>query len=513
MPGDRFDLRGLDLREIFPWLHLFRAFRMAIEPKKIALGAAGVLLTAVGWFAINWALGLEPPFVEASTTAAADGTAAAVDPQLQAKHEADSAQWRYKMDELRPWPWDRPGGAAAPDPFRTPLKASGWRGPGIPDSALLALDPIRRVVLPARLLFSGQSFALRGVLLIAWTLLVWAFFAGAITRVASVQMARDGEMTFFESLRFAGQHYFACLGAPVLPLVGVGIIILLCMLGGLLLWIPVLNLLAGVGWVLPLIAGFVMAVALLGLVLSWPLMYPAVTAEATQSYEAISRAYSFVLGRPAQFALYTIVALAFGGVLTTIATTVGHAMVGLSQFAVGWGGGEENLRQLYAHIPEAGDWRADFGPRPDDAGPAATTDLAARAVGFWTWLLLLAILGFAHSYFWSAATIIYFLLRREVDGTELDEVHLTEEEEEPFPTIAPTLEPPPAEQAVVAPKPAPMPRTGSSGANIAGTPGANASSSPSENIAGTPGADASGAPGGDGASTIPLRPMEGDVAP
>jgi hypothetical protein len=35
-----------------------------------------------------------------------------------------------------------------------------------------------------------------------------------------------------------------------------------------------------------------------------------------------------------------------------------------------------------------------------------------------------------HSFFWSAATIMYFLLRRSDDGTDFDQVYLPEEEEQ-----------------------------------------------------------------------------------
>ena len=40
------------------------------------------------------------------------------------------------------------------------------------------------------------------------------------------------------------------------------------------------------------------------------------------------------------------------------------------------------------------------------------------------------LLGFGYSYFWGASTIIYLLMRRKVDDTELDEVYLEEDESE-----------------------------------------------------------------------------------
>ena len=57
--------------------------------------------------------------------------------------------------------------------------------------------------------------------------------------------------------------------------------------------------------------------------------------------------------------------------------------------------------------------------------------LGAFMVAFWLYLAFLMVVGFGYSYFWSASTIIYLLMRRKVDDTEMDEVYVEEDEEEP----------------------------------------------------------------------------------
>jgi hypothetical protein len=54
------------------------------------------------------------------------------------------------------------------------------------------------------------------------------------------------------------------------------------------------------------------------------------------------------------------------------------------------------------------------------------------------------VIGFAYSYFFSQGTMIYLLLRRKVDETEMDEVYLEEEEpdEALLPPSAPASAPP-----------------------------------------------------------------------
>jgi hypothetical protein len=95
--------------------------------------------------------------------------------------------------------------------------------------------------------------------------------------------------------------------------------------------------------------------------------------------------------------------------------------------------------------------------------------------------LFLLMLGFGYSYFWSASTIIYLLMRRHVDAAEMDEVYLEEDEQEgpygghfvpPAPQAPSTAVKPPSPMSMVepptlrTPPPAPTPST----APIASTP-------------------------------------------
>src|SRR5947199_7768957 len=50
MAEDRTESRELNLRQFMPWTHIFRGFRIALNPKSLLLAAAGILLMAVGWW-------------------------------------------------------------------------------------------------------------------------------------------------------------------------------------------------------------------------------------------------------------------------------------------------------------------------------------------------------------------------------------------------------------------------------------------------------------------------------
>ena len=56
------------------------------------------------------------------------------------------------------------------------------------------------------------------------------------------------------------------------------------------------------------------------------------------------------------------------------------------------------------------------------AGGENAVGFATSAVRFWERVVELLVVGFVVSYFWTAVTIVYFLLRKSVDAMPLDAV-------------------------------------------------------------------------------------------
>ena len=54
---------------------------------------------------------------------------------------------------------------------------------------------------------------------------------------------------------------------------------------------------------------------------------------------------------------------------------------------------------------------------------------ASVIMSFWIYLVISMLGAFAISYYFSANTIIYYLMRREVDATELDDVYVEDSDE------------------------------------------------------------------------------------
>jgi len=114
-------------------------------------------------------------------------------------------------------------------------------------------------------------------------------------------------------------------------------------------------------------------------------------------------------------------------------------MLALTQFFVGW-----FLRGQPGRY-----WPEIWPPVTDDdlsyhivfPALAFSEKIAAVLIALWVYLVLGLLGGYVLSFYFSANTIIYYLMRREVDATELDDVYSEESEDEFGETAAPTSRP------------------------------------------------------------------------
>jgi hypothetical protein len=106
--------------------------------------------------------------------------------------------------------------------------------------------------------------------------------------------------------------------------------------------------------------------------------------------------------------------------LIAVVDTAASFVESIGERAVAVGMSDESVHRLTSHPPDYFSMRR--------SGPTLTS--ASRVAAFWLAALAMIAIGFAVSYFWSAATMIYFILRRADDGTEFDDVWLGEVEED-----------------------------------------------------------------------------------
>lgn len=353
----------------------------------------------------------------------------------------------------------------------------------VEDQAPVLLEPLLKFLTPILYLFDQRAGAwerLYLVLVMLWTLAVWGFFGGAISRIAAVQVARNERIPLREAISFTRERWISYFAAPVFPMVLIGVLTLILMVFGWIGGIPwfIGDTIGGLLYPIVLVLGFIMTIVLVGLV-GWPLMVATVSAEGTDSFDALSRSYSYIYQAPWQYLWSSFLALVYGVVLVFFIGFMASLMVFLGKWGVSSAVGlsspdpkkDREPSYLFIYAPTSFGWRdllissntrfvqerttIAYDGRPTkrlefteeyekELRPWEKT--GAFLVSVWIYPVFLLVVGFGYSFFWSASTIVYFLMRKHVDDTEMDEVHVDEDDlEDPF-----TAPPPAAPPAAVA---------------------------------------------------------------
>ncbi len=382
---------------------------------------------------------------------------------------------------LSTWPWLEDRG---PNQFLMVTGQAGvpWEAGHFWDWLLtrqfpVLIEPLVKFLRPVLYFFSpraGWVARLYFLLVILATLAIWAFFGAAITRMAAVEVARHENISALDALRYVCRRYFwSYLMAPLWPLILMAGLVVLLFIYGLVQMIPYVGdiVIDGLFWPIALLLGAGLACLLVGLV-TWPLMTVTISTEDEEGLNAFGRAYSYLIQAPWQYAWYTLVALAYGAVLVFFVGLMGSLVVYLAKWGVTEGSLAESREptRLFVYAPTSFQWRhlllegatIDKGPVKGPVVGQGEIDetrlnayvaqdlgwqnqVGAVLISIWLGAFFLLVLGFGYSYFWTASTIIYLLLRRHVDDAEMDEVYFEEDEEEfgPVPAAPPKAPAPP----------------------------------------------------------------------
>jgi hypothetical protein len=429
MTDSRGVLREIAWRELFPWLTLGRAFRLAIQPIVLGVALLAAFLTPVGWRVARVVFGI--PTTPLQQVERMPPTVVSNSPATEASMEDLRAS--LTAQELSRFPGT--GRELTGDlllPFRQPSGAFSDRSP-IPFVFQQFARPVLGMYQTATTL-RGFAFYLSGLL---WTLAVWSFAGGLITRIAAVEIGREEQAGIRKAFRLTLRRWLDLFTAPLYPVLGTFLIAVVLTPIGWLLWSSDVGIIvAGLLWVFVLLGGAVSALLLLWLLVGWPLMWPAISAEETgDAFEAMSRSYSYSFQRPLHYLFYAVVAALFGYVCWTLVDFVCYLTLEAAHWSVSWGSGHARLREVFS---------------PLAAEPPSASLRFGRELIAWTEGIVRAISeAFAYSFFWVSSTVIYLLLRQSVDRTEFDEVWLADETpRSPLPIGVAEASPSPNSEAV-----------------------------------------------------------------
>ena len=203
-------------------------------------------------------------------------------------------------------------------------------------------------------------------------LLVWAVFGGAICRIAAVHVARDEKISVRQALRFSVSKVLSFVFAPVIPLLivlGIGVVLAV---GGLLFYLPwgIGSIVASALMIFAFLGGLVITLVLFGTVGGLNLMYPTIAVEGSDSFDAISRSFSYVFARPWRMLFYTAVAVAYGALAYLFVKFFAYVVLASTHYFVGWWLGGQPGRWYPEMWPAPELRQPPLQPRPRRAGLA-----------------------------------------------------------------------------------------------------------------------------------------------
>lgn len=264
---------------------------------------------------------------------------------------------------------------------------------------------------------------------VALALAVAAVFGVACCRIAAVRLSRDEGTDLGASLGFSVSGLPATLGAYLFLAGALGLFFGSNALAGLVSGIP------GIGPVLMvplyplvLLSTLILFLLAFGTALGLPLVLAGLAVERNGALDAVSRGFSYVFSRPALFFLYTATVWFLAWVL--LASTAAMEWLAPHTFTH-WFPEGESYRSLRGALDAA--VAASTTLRfPDFGGVSGAAVLGGWAAWLFGTLLHVALRGYVAYYLFGGATAAYFALRRDVDGTEDEEIWMEGEQGEGF---------------------------------------------------------------------------------
>lgn len=414
MADDGAALGNLTFSQAFPFIHIFRSFRVATHLSKLFLALFLLLLVYGGGRAMD---GLWP-----QRYLAMSGELGYVQPDndYTAPQGIFITFFAYEVQQV--------------ENVAESVISIQWQG---------MLISVEHFCIDGPAWFFGQH-PLFAAIFTFWFMIFWAIFGGAISRIAAVHVTRDEKIAVRQALRFSIGKILSFLFAPLIPLgIFIAIGIVLAIAGWILLHIPYAGpIVLGIFLILAIACGFVMTLILLGLIGGFNLMYPTIAVEGSDSFDAISRSFSYVYARPWRLIWYTLLAIIYGSITYLFMRYVIWLILALTHYFLGWWLGGAALARWQAiwvtpvmfPLP----YHVNFNTL-DNFGDKT----AAGIISVWVYLTIAMLGAFAISFYFSASTVIYVLLRAKVDATELEDIYLPEMDEEFL--EAPAVENPPSD--------------------------------------------------------------------
>jgi hypothetical protein len=410
MAGERQPLQLLD-NLLFP--KIFQAFHMAVQPGKLGIALLGVAIICLAGHVMDFS---RTVIVSSDEHNRVSELQMSIDSPTS---DASVLEFRREFAE---------------EGMRAGVFATLWRfGEGRFHAALRDLFQLNFVGVAENIAdcFRAVEWAVKYhyiycLVFVAIKLAVLSVAGGAICRIAALQFSRGEKPGLVEALRFSLRRFTTFFFAPLAPVIGILCIAVLISLVGVLCNIPRAGqLTTSIFTLLALAEGTLIAVALIGTVAGFNLMFPAVAYDGLDALDVIGRSFSYVFNRPWRMAFYSALAAVYGAVCYLFVRLFAFLLILVThvilRFSV-WSENSNGVNKLTAIWPEPKFMNL-FGSN-GSATASGAESVAAFVVYLFLWVIVGLVVSVIITFYFSANTVIYSLMRNKVDNAALDEVYL-----------------------------------------------------------------------------------------
>lgn len=290
------------------------------------------------------------------------------------------------------------------------------------------------------LMWAVEYHAVYTIVFLVFSLLVITVAGGAICRGAAMQFSKGQIPGITPCIKFSLSKFvslFCALIAPAILVASLGYVLIL--LVGLTANIPYVGeiILAFLFlWVLFL--GVIIASVVIWALIGGTLMFGAMGYESSDSFDIICKTFIYLRTKPWQFILYSVTAAVYGAICYLFVRFIAFLTLILSRYflsVIMWAdaGEAQTISKLDVLWPEPEFFNL-TGAAPDIVR-TGTESFSAFIINLEILAVAGIVLAAAMSFYFSANSIIYCLLRKKADNTPLDEVFV-----EAQPLVQPQVE-------------------------------------------------------------------------
>ncbi len=256
---------------------------------------------------------------------------------------------------------------------------------------------------------------------------ILAYFGGAITRAAALEFSLGEKPGPAELMRYCRKHLKSYLFAPIAPLAVVFCLGCLIVALGLIANLPWAGeIILGLSIIIALILGLFIAIVLIGAFGGVSLMLPAISYEGTSGYDALGRAYCYTYSRPWKLLYYSVISIFYGSICYMFVRFIAFLLLKMTHTFLKFGMFAESARTQGVSKLEA-IWREpeffNLLGRHTNINYYLTESLSSGLVHLAILLILGVVAAFVVSYYFCANTVIYALMRKEIDKNQMTEIY------------------------------------------------------------------------------------------